>query len=118
MLSLVATYSLLASYSASTESQCNLLVMRCYSLHGFPCLAIYCTVHGFSSPSGKFGVVYQCKSLATREEMAMKLMLKKKNKAADVNREVAILKKLDHPGIVRMTDFMDCEDAFVLVTEL
>lgn len=63
-------------------------------------------------------MVYQCKCLATREQLALKLMLKKKNKTEDVNREVSILKKLDHPGIVRMTDFMDCEDSFVLVTEL
>lgn len=72
----------------------------------------------FSFCRGKFGVVYHCTSTATNEPLAVKIMLKKGNKKEDVQREVSILKKLDHPGILQMTDFMDCEDVFVLVTEL
>lgn len=67
---------------------------------------------------GKFGVVYHCKSLATSEPLAVKIMLKKGNKVDDVQREVSILKKLDHPGILQTTDFMESEDVYVLVTEL
>ena len=67
---------------------------------------------------GKFGIVYHCDCKASTEAMAMKIMPKRRNKAENVNKEVSILKKLDHPGIVRLTDFMDCHNVFVLVTAL
>ncbi len=67
---------------------------------------------------GKFGVVYKSESLDTKDPLAIKVMLKKANKKDDVMREVNILRKLSHPGILQMTDFMECEKDFVLVTEL
>lgn len=63
-------------------------------------------------------MVYHCKSLATGEPMAAKIMLKEGNKLEDVKREAEILKKLDHPGILQMADFMDCDGVYVLVMEL
>lgn len=67
---------------------------------------------------GKFGVVYKSESLATKDPLAIKVMLKKGNKKDDVMREVAILRKLNHPGVLQMTDFMECDKDYVLVTEL
>lgn len=45
-------------------------------------------------------------------------MLKKNNKKEDVMREIDILRKIDHPGVLKMTDFMECEKEYILVTEL
>lgn len=62
--------------------------------------------------------MYKCKSLDTNEPLALKVMLKKGNKKEDVMREVGILKKIDHPGVLQITDFMECEGEYMLVTEL
>ena len=67
---------------------------------------------------GKFGVVYKCECLETKKPFALKVMLKKGNKKEDVMREVSILQKIDHPGILHMTEFMEFEKEYVLVTEL
>ena len=63
-------------------------------------------------------MVYKSESLDTKEPLAIKVMLKKGNKKDDVMREVAILRKLNHPGVLQMTDFMECDKDYVLVTEL
>lgn len=70
------------------------------------------------TPRGKYGVVYKCESLDTKKPLALKMMLKKGNKKDDVLREVSILKKISHPGILCMTDYMECEMEYILVTEL
>ncbi len=57
-------------------------------------------------------------ALDTERPMALKIMLKKGNKKEDVMREVNILKKIRHPGVLAMTDFIEGEKEFVLVTEL
>lgn len=67
---------------------------------------------------GKFGVVFKCTNSVTRDPVAVKVMLKKGNKKPDVYREVDILRKLKHSAILAMTDFLDCENEYVLVTEL
>lgn len=67
---------------------------------------------------GKYGVVYKCESLETKTPLALKMMLKKGNKKEDVLREVDILRKIDHPGILHITDFMECDKEYILVTEL
>lgn len=63
-------------------------------------------------------MVYRSESLETKNPLAIKVMLKKGNKKDDVMKEVAILKKLTHPGILQMVEFMECEKDYVLVTEL
>ena len=63
-------------------------------------------------------MVYKCESVESKESLALKVMLKKGNKKDDVMREIGILKKISHPGILQMTDFMECEKEYVLVTEL
>ena len=45
-------------------------------------------------------------------------MTKKGNKKTDVYREVDILRKLKHSAILAMTDFLDSDNEYVLVTEL
>jgi serine/threonine protein kinase len=62
--------------------------------------------------------VYKCESVETKEALALKLMLKKGNKKEDVLREISILKKINHPGILQMTDFLECEKEYILITEL
>ena len=48
----------------------------------------------------------------------VKVMSKFSKKIDDVMREVAILKKIDHPGLLKMIDFMNYDNDFVLITEL
>ena len=67
---------------------------------------------------GKFGVVYKCVSKKTKEPCAVKVMMKKGNKKADVDREVEILRKLDHPTVMRVLDYFECTNEFVLSMEL
>ncbi len=62
--------------------------------------------------------MFKCTNTVTRDPVAVKVMLKKGNKKPDVLREVDVLKKLKHSGILAMTDFMDCATEYVLVTEL
>ena len=63
--------------------------------------------------------MYKCESKSTKEPHALKLMLKKGNAKDDVMREVAVLKKIStHPGVLFISEFMECPSEFVLVTEL
>ena len=62
--------------------------------------------------------MYKCESLESKNPLALKIMLKKGNDKADVMREVAVLKKIKHPGILSIVDFMDCDREYILITEL
>ena len=68
--------------------------------------------------SGKYGVVYKGEGVETKEPVALKIMKKKGNKKEDVMREVSVLKKISHPGVLCMVDFMECDSEYLLVTEL
>jgi len=63
-------------------------------------------------------VVYACIAKDTVKPCAIKVMQKKANQRSDVMREVEVLKKLSHPGILRMMEFLECDKDFVLVTEM
>jgi serine/threonine protein kinase len=63
-------------------------------------------------------VVFKAKSKKTKEEVAVKVMLKKGNKKDDVEREVQVLKKLTHPNILGFHDYEECGAEYVLVMEL
>ncbi len=63
-------------------------------------------------------MVYACTSKESDVPCAIKVMQKKMNKRTDVLREVDILKKLNHPGILRISEFLECDKDFVLVTEM
>jgi serine/threonine protein kinase len=67
---------------------------------------------------GKYGVVFKATSKKTKEEVAVKVMLKKGNKKDDVEREVQVLKKLTHPNILGFHDYEECGAEYVLVMEL
>lgn len=63
-------------------------------------------------------MVYKCVSKKTKESCAVKVMMKKGNKKADVEREVEVLRKLDHPAVMRILDYFECTNEFVLSMEL
>lgn len=67
---------------------------------------------------GKFGVVYKCQENVSKADVAVKIMLSRHNKREDVEREVTILKQVDHPGILCFTDFKEDNGTYILITEL
>ena len=74
-----------------------------------------------SPPRGKFGVVFRSTSKKTKQPCAVKIMLKKGNKKADVEKEVDVLTKLcrpsGHVSIMAMEDYFECDKEYILVTE-
>ena len=72
-----------------------------------------------SSSRGKFGVVFKGTSKKTKQLYAVKIMLKKGNKKADVEKEVDVLRKLGqtHPAILAIDDYFECDKEYILVTE-
>ena len=69
--------------------------------------------------SGGFGVVYKCRHRDTKQTRAVKVISKKKIKNMDTFlQEVEIMKKLDHPNVLKLYEyFIDDEDVF-LITEI
>lgn len=68
---------------------------------------------------GKFGVVFKCLEKSPgRKVSAVKIMSRRRNKASEVEKEVAILKELQHPHLLEFRDFVVDEDSYILVTEL
>ena len=63
-------------------------------------------------------MVFRCKDKKSAEPCAVKVMLKKNNKREDVEREVTVLKCLDHPHLMKARDFSEDSANFVLVMEL
>ena len=67
---------------------------------------------------GKFGVVYKGQEKDTKEEVAVKIMMRRHNKREDVTREVEILKRLEHPRILNYRSFKEDGGNYILVTEM
>ena len=67
---------------------------------------------------GKYGVVFRASKKTTKQACAVKIMLKKGNKKDDVEREVNVLKKLNHPNILGFNEYQECNSEYVLVMEL
>lgn len=63
-------------------------------------------------------MVFKGSTKSSGDSCAVKVMLKRGNKREDVLREVEVLKKLDHPAILKITDFHEFDKEYVLVTEL
>ena len=64
-------------------------------------------------------MVFKCsEKSADRKLSAVKIMSRRRNKAAEVEKEVAILKELQHPHLLEFRDFVVEEDSYILVTEL
>mmetsp|Transcript_80119 Transcript_80119/g.166658 ORF Transcript_80119/g.166658 Transcript_80119/m.166658 type:complete len:376 (+) Transcript_80119:93-1220(+) len=53
---------------------------------------------------GAFGVVYACKSKATREEFAVKMIDQVETPVSEIKQEVDMLRKLAHPCVVKLHD--------------
>lgn len=56
--------------------------------------------------------------VSSNEPCAIKVLSKRANKKADVNKEVTLMKSLKHPSIIAFIDFYESQDQFVLITEL
>ena len=67
---------------------------------------------------GSFGKVFLVKHKETGIQRAMKEIVKdNKTLVSDVENEIEILKKLDHPNIVKIYEFFEKGDRFYLITE-
>ncbi|AOA60776.1 Calcium/calmodulin-dependent protein kinase 2 [Komagataella phaffii CBS 7435] len=70
--------------------------------------------------AGAFGVVRQARDNATKENYAIKIILKKTLNGNEkmIMDEIAVLSKLHHKHIVGFKDFFESKDKFFLVTQL
>ena len=68
---------------------------------------------------GSFGTVYLVKHKQINGYFAMKVIKKSKNDKDDENlmNEINILRKMDHPNIVKINDFYTTKTEYTLVTE-
>ena len=68
---------------------------------------------------GSFGTVYLVKHKQINGYFAMKVIKKSKNDKDDENlmNEINILRKMDHPNIVKIHDFYTTKTEYILVTE-
>lgn len=80
-------------------------------------------IFGKTLGAGTFGVVRQARKVSTKENVAVKILLKKALKGNDVQLqmlydELKILQKLHHPNIVQFKDWFESKDKFYIVTQL
>lgn len=80
-------------------------------------------VFGRTLGAGTFGIVRQARKYSTKQNVAVKILLKKALKGNDVQLqmlydELSILQKLRHPNIVRFEDWFESKDKFYIVTQL
>ena len=69
---------------------------------------------------GAYGKVVLAETLHGQEKVAVKLLKKSEMKEKDfskMHKEVNILKSLNHPNVVRVYDFYDSEENFMIVME-
>ena len=69
---------------------------------------------------GSYGTVYLAMNLFTRTNVAMKKINKVKENEIDemeIKNEIDILKKLDHPNIVKILEFYSTEKAYYIITD-
>ena len=70
--------------------------------------------------NGSFGKVYKAINIKTRNIVAIKSIKKKKeskNEENNIENEINVLKKLDHPNIVKIYEFYNIKDNYYLITE-
>ena len=71
--------------------------------------------------NGSYGKVYKAMNLITQNLVAIKSVKKKKDNSVegiDIKNEIDVLKKLNHPNIVKIYEFYDIKDNYYLITEL
>ena len=69
---------------------------------------------------GSYGVVYLVKHKQLHRYFAMKIIPKKRKSKVDeetLMNEINILKKLDHPNILKITDFYSLKNEYNIITE-
>ena len=69
---------------------------------------------------GKFGVVFLGKHLLTGEKVAIKVIDKLQHKQRtldEIKREAEIIKRLDHPNIIKVNQIIDTEKVFYIIME-
>ena len=69
---------------------------------------------------GSYGIVYLVHNTLTNTRVTMKKIIKVKENEVDnltIKNEIDILKKLDHPNIVKIIEYYDSKDAFYIITE-
>ncbi len=68
---------------------------------------------------GHYGVVRKCQNRVTKEYFAIKTIRKAKVGRLEVlKREIDILRKMDHPNIIKLVDVYEDDKYLHLVTEL
>lgn len=70
--------------------------------------------------AGTFGVVRQARSIHTKEDVAIKIVLKKvlKGNEKEFYEELTLLQKCHHPNIVGFRNWFESKDKFYIVTQL
>jgi len=53
---------------------------------------------------GAFGIVYVCTAVSSREEFAVKMVDRVETPAENIQREVDLQRKMDHPNIAKVLD--------------
>lgn len=77
-------------------------------------------IFGRTLGAGSFGVVRQARNSLTKEDVAVKIVLKKvlKGKEDSFYEELSLLQKCNHPHIVGFRDWFESKDKFYIVTQL
>lgn len=70
--------------------------------------------------AGSFGIVRYARNVETRQDVAVKIILKKALKGREdiVQRELELLQELKHPHIVGFVDWFESREKFYIVTQL
>jgi len=69
---------------------------------------------------GKFGVVFLGKHLLTGDKVAIKVIDKLQHKQRtldEIKREAEIIKRLDHPNVIKVNQIIDTEKVFYIIME-
>jgi calcium/calmodulin-dependent protein kinase I len=77
-------------------------------------------IFGKTLGAGSFGVVRQARNVTTKEDVAVKIVLKKalRGKEDAFYEELNLLQKCNHPHIVGFRDWFESKDKFYIVTQL
>ena len=71
--------------------------------------------------SGTYGEVRKCKNIRSQVVRAVKILKKSNLNDFELHRfthEIEILKRLDHPNIIKINEFYKDDDRYYLVTEI
>lgn len=75
--------------------------------------------------SGQFAVVRKCRRKSTGVEYAAKFIKKRRSKSSrrgvskdDIEREVSILKEIQHPNVITLHDVFENKTDVILILEL